>query len=592
MRPLDPRLLRYASSARRFLVIGGLLGLVTTAAIVVAAWCIAHGVVEAIAGRPMSELAPIAWILLAAVVVRALAAWGMDAAAARAGALSKSELRAGLLDAIAALGPGWVAGRRSAELTTVAGRGLDGLDAYFGRYLPQLLLAGLATPVLIAVIGLTDIPSLITVLCTLPLIPIFMILIGLATERVQRRQWGELTRLAVGFLDVVEGLSTLKIFGRAGRQSGRIRAITESYRASTMSVLRLSFASGFTLELLASLAVAIIAVTIGIRLVNREMPLEPGLFVLLLAPEAYLPLRMVGAQFHAAGDGLAAFEQAADILDEAGAAKASGALPVASADDAASAAPGEADRRLAGSGLEVRGLAVERDGRPVLEGRSLAAPRGAMTAIEGESGAGKSTLLAAIRGVVPAAAGELLLDGRPLGANRARRIAWVGQQPALLEGTIRENLALGDSRGATDAELLDALRLVALDGELAREQARSGEGTAAADPLDLRIDARGGGLSGGQSQRLALARAIVRARAVDAAIVLADEPSSALDAESERAVVAALRALAEEGRAVVVVSHREAVLRAADRRVRLEALASAGPAARDARDAAAEGRAA
>lgn len=550
----------------------------------------------------MSELAPIAWLLLAAVVVRALAAWGMDAAAARAGALSKSELRAALLDAIATLGPGWVAGRRSAELTTVAGRGLDGLDAYFGRYLPQLLLAGLATPVLIAAIGLTDVPSLITILCTLPLIPVFMILIGMATERVQKRQWSQLTRLAVGFLDVVEGLSTLKIFGRAGRQSGRIRAITESYRASTMSVLRLSFASGFTLELLASLAVAIIAVTIGIRLVNREMPLEPGLFVLLLAPEAYLPLRMVGAQFHAAADGLAAFEQAADILDEARTAMAGGVLPLAEAADAVSDAPGEADRRLAGSGLEIRGLSVERDGRLVLEGRSLAAPRGAITAIEGESGAGKSTLLAAIRGVVPAAAGELLLDGRPLGADRARRIAWAGQQPALLEGTIRDNLALGDSRGATDAELLDALRLVALDGELAREQARTGRGaaddaaTASAvappDPLALRIDARGGGLSGGQSQRLALARAIVRARAVDAAIVLADEPSSALDAESERAVVAALRALADEGRAVVVVSHREAMLSAADRRVRLEALAPAGPAARDARDAAAGGGAA
>ncbi len=246
--------------------------------------------------------------------------WLREWASARAATRVEAQLRAGLVEAVGRLGPGWLATRNSAQLAVTAGRGLDALDAYFGRYLPQLILTVIATPVIVLVMWSQDWISGLTVLLTLPLIPIFMVLIGLATRAVQQRQWQTLRRLAARFSDTVHGLSTLKVFGRQGRAAASIERVTDDYRRETMRVLRVSFLSGFALEFLASISVAIIAVSIGFRLLDGDLSLGIGLFVLLLAPEAYLPLRQVGVQFHAAAEGVAATDDVFEVLDAARAA--------------------------------------------------------------------------------------------------------------------------------------------------------------------------------------------------------------------------------------------------------------------------------
>jgi ATP-binding cassette subfamily C protein CydD len=319
VRPLDPRLLRYARGARSVLALGAVIALVQTACTLGFAWFVAQLVSRSIAGDPIDELLPSLWLLIGIVVLRSVAVLAADAVNARGSAVVRSELRRALVGAFETLGPGWVSRRSSAALTTVAGRGLDALDAYFGRYVPQLILTAIAMPIIAAVIFLQDPISGITVVVTLPLIPVFMILIGFATQAVQRRQWDTLAHLSRGFLELVAGMATLKLFGRQHRQVARVRSVTEEYRIETMKVLRFSFMSGFALELLSSLAVAVVAVGIGLRLLDGSLLLGTGLFVLILAPEAFLPLRNVGANYHAAAEGVTAAEEVFEILDEAAA---------------------------------------------------------------------------------------------------------------------------------------------------------------------------------------------------------------------------------------------------------------------------------
>jgi len=540
VRPLDPRLLRYATAARWFLVIGALLGLAQTLVVVAVAWLLTRTITLAIAGTPLNELTPTIAALTAVVVARAGLIWLLDVAASRGAALVKTQLRARVLDRLAEYGPDWAAGHQGARLTTTVTTGLDYLDNYFSRYLPQLLLTAIATPILVVVMFLNDVASGITVLIVLPLIPVFMVLIGRATEGVQQQQWHALQRLGTGFLDLVAGLGTLKIFGRAERQNTRIRAITEEYRARTMKVLRVSFLSSFVLELAASLSVALIAVSIGLRLVDGSLALSVGLFVLLLAPEAFLPVQRVGAQFHAAADGLAAAEDVFAILQ----------------DGAAHTMPHMTDasgpyRRPFGS-LHLDAVTVRRGDHAVIERLDADFGVGDITVLSGPSGVGKSTLVAALLGFVPYD-GAISLGGRPLHAAGDRSwLAWCGQRPGLLRGTVCHNVALGED--AVDAGLLTQALAWAGAGEL--------------DP-DTLLGANGDGLSGGQAHRVAAARAIYRAQAHDCPVVVFDEPSSALDAATERDLLQGLRRLADQGRVVIIVSHRTAVIAASSRVVLL-----------------------
>jgi ATP-binding cassette subfamily C protein CydD len=546
MRPLDPRLLRYASAARWFLVVGAVLGFAQTLVVIGFSWLLSQVVTLAVAGRGATELAPYVGGLAAVVVLRAALVWLLEVAAGRGAASVKSQLRTLLLRRVAERGPDWLAGQQGARVSTLATQGLDALDNYFARYLPQLLLAGIATPILVIVMLWQDLPSGITVIIVLPLIPLFMILIGQATQAVQKQQWESLQRLGVGFLDLVGGLGTLKIFGRERRQTERVRAITDDYRARTMKVLRVSFLSGFVLELGASLSVALVAVSIGLRLVDGSLGLDVGLFVLLLAPEAFLPVRQIGVQFHAAADGLAAAEEVFQII-EGGPVDGSADATADRSTDAAASATEEPGTTPVGS-LRFNAVTVRRGADVTLPAFSASVAPGRFVVIAAPSGAGKSTLVAALQGFVPYS-GSITLGETVLRPGGPRPwLAWAGQRPGLLSGTIAENVALGAAVDVDQALVTRALHLAG-GGDLQ-------PGT--------QLGVNGDGLSGGQAQRVATARAIYRTLSEGCAVLVLDEPSSALDEAAESRLIAGLRQLTMVGTIVIVVSHRPAVVTAAD----------------------------
>ncbi len=531
-----------------------MLAIVQTGAIVVFAWSLA-GLVTGLLGGGTAGLATDAALVAAAVVVRAVAAWGWDVASSAGAQRVKLEFRSDLLSALDGR-PEGVPAFPTARIATLLGPGLDALDEYFGRYLPQLVLTVVATPVLIAVAWWADWLSGLTFLIVLPLIPVFMALIGMATQAVQRRQWDSLTMLSRAFLEVLGGLSTLMVFGRERRQVERIRATTEDYRRRTMRVLRVTFLSGFALELAASLSVALVAVSIGLRLVEGQLTLVVGLFVLILAPEVFLPLRNVGAAFHSAAGGVTASGVALDLLAAAGARP----LDERSVDigDRAGHGAGEgagsgsraATPAASASGLQARGLGVRRGGVLVIDGFDLDVGAGEVVALTGPSGSGKSSVIAAILGFT-GADGTVAIDGVELAGHGA--VAWAPQRAALQAGTVADNVRLGDA-DAPPHLASTALRLAAADEV----------------PLDLVLGTDGRGLSGGQAQRVAVARAIHRLLARDLPLLILDEPTSALDADRETALGRGLQELAVQGRAVLIATHRAGLAASADRIVRVE----------------------
>ena len=550
MKPLDPRLLRLSRTARGFIVAAAGTGVLRTLATIAIAWGIAAAVtlgVDAVHdGTVPAAFGQALALLGGAFVLRAVAAWVTDDLAARAAAKVKSEMRTTVLARAAERGPSWLAGRSSAGFATTLGPGLDALDAYFGRYLPQLALTAIATPVLLVAIGVGDLTSGLIILFALPVIPVFMILIGLATQSLQRKQSDALAKLGGAFTEAVEGLATLKVFGRARRQVGRIGAVTDEYRRGTIGVLRLSFVSGFALELAASLSVALVAVSIGIRLVDGSLGLGAAMFVLVLAPEAFAPIRQVGADFHAAQDGVEASAAVLDVLaDDADDGDAPGPAPGRSIRVHSGGSETDTDGAEAATALDVRGLTVRRPD-VVIGPFDLHAEPGTVVVLAGPSGSGKSSIIAALRGVLPHD-GTVTVPG-PASASVAERTTWADQRPRLVRGTIAENVAL--SATPADADVRTAL----------------GDTGLGLDP-GLPVGAGGSGLSGGQAQRVAVARALYRARRAATPLVLLDEPTSALDAEAEARVVAAVRGLAAGGAVVVVASHRPAVVAAADVRV-------------------------
>ncbi|MGW4850030.1 thiol reductant ABC exporter subunit CydD [Streptomyces sp. NPDC004288] len=542
MKPIDPRLLRYARATRLFLAAVVVLGLVGAALVIAQAMLIAEIVVGAFQkSQAVADLTTPLLLLAGVAVARGLVSWLTELAAHRASAAVKSELRGRLLGRAAALGPGWLSGQKAGSLIALATRGVDALDDYFARYLPQLGLAVVVPVAVLARIVTEDWVSAAIIVVTLPLIPIFMILIGWYTQARMDRQWKLLSRLSGHFLDVVAGLPTLKIFGRAKAQAESIRAITSEYRQATMRTLRIAFISSFALELLATLSVALVAVTIGMRLVHGELDLYTGLVILILAPEAYLPLRQVGAQYHAAAEGLAAAEEIFEVLEEPVRDGGTGAVP-------------ESVR------LELDGVTVRHAGRaePSLDAASLTVEPGETVALVGPSGVGKSTLLDVVLGfAVPDEGGSVRVGGADLATldleEWRSRIAWVPQRPYLFAGTVAENVRLARP-DAPDEAVRSALRDAGADGFVA----------ALPQGLDTPLGEDGAGLSAGQRQRLALARAFL----ADRPLLLLDEPTAALDGETEAGIVEAVRRLAA-GRTVLLVVHRPALLAVADRVVAL-----------------------
>ena len=479
-------------------------------------------------GGSAAILEALQWFALA-TVARGVTLIALDSLSSRAGARSKSELREALMSAVVSRGAGWVESRKSATLATLMGQGLDALDNYFGKYLPQLILTAIVTPVVVLVLYTQDLITGIAVTVTLPLIPLFMALVGWVTASVQQKQWDALQELAGGFLDTIEGLATLKIFGRHHRQRARIQELTRDYRTRTMKVLRVSFLSSFVLELAASLSVAVVAVSIGIRLIDEAIPLSLGLFVLILVPEVFLPLRAVGAQFHAASEGLEAATRVFDILDDA--------PRVTPAPQRAHSAPV--------SRLVVTGVQAKRAGLAVHEPLSFSVAREEIVALSGPSGVGKSSIVDALLGFSDYDGGITCEDraGNVIGSTARDAVAWAPQSPSLGMGTIAENVALGDSSpdGALVQEALDLAGASELD-----ETTLLGVG--------------GQGLSGGQAQRVSLARAYYRALRHDVPFLILDEVSSALDATTEVVVMDGMKSMASRGYGVVLISHRDALV--------------------------------
>ena len=482
---------------------------------------------------------------------RAAIAWAQESAAHRASAEVKSRLRLALLRRAVGLGPRWSAGGPSGEVVALATRGVDALDGYFARYLPQLVLAVILPVIVVLTVLSADVIAALTIALTVPLIVVFLVLVGLAAERRRARRWRALARLSHHFLDLVAGLPTLKVFGRARAQLGALERTTDDYRRESLAALRVAFLSAFVLELFATLSVALVAVGIGLRLVAGDLDLRTGLFVLVLAPEAYLPLRQLGAQFHASEEGLGAAERAFAVIEAP-------APPSGCRTDVPDLRDGE---------LRVQAVTVRQPGRELLAPyrASLTVRGGEVVALAGSSGAGKTTLLQVIAGLVPPDEGEVQLsDGArvvPLAevdpAIWRRQVAWVAQDPYLFAGTVADNVRLG-APDAVATAVRDALAAVGLS-EL--------------DPATVLAE-RGAGLSSGQRRRVAIARAFLR----DAPLVLLDEPTAGLGEASERLVLAAVRDLARtERRAVLVVAHRPAALALADRVVRLDWRTDAGP---------------
>lgn len=522
------------------------------------AWLVTRAITGVIDGTPAAELTGILTALAGVIVLRAALLWAREIVCARASARVEAQLRAQLVTAIAALGPEWLAQRNTARLAVIAGRGLEVLDAYFARYLPQLVLTVIATPILVAVMWWQDWISGLTVILTIPLIPLFMVLIGLATRAVQNAQWQTLGRLAARFADTVRGLSTLKLFSRQYRAVSSIEKVTASYRRETMRVLRVSFLSGFALELLASISVAIVAVSIGFRLIDGSLTLAVGLFVLLLAPEAYLPLRQVGVQFHAAAEGVAATDDVFAVLDAA-----AEAVPKT---DAAEGTAGSVTDAADTPTVVVHGLRVRRDER-LLPAVSFTAEPGTVTLIEGPSGSGKTSVLAALRGAA-GFEGTATVAGRDVRALAPSAwLAWAGQQPGLIAGTIEDNVRLGDpATGPVGGDGADAD--VAGPRALARRALHLSQ-AAGLDPA-TELGVQGAGLSGGQAQRVAVARAIYRHLSGHAPVIALDEPSAALDAATEQGLWRAVRTLADDGATVLLVSHRPTARAIADTIVSLQ----------------------
>jgi len=432
------------------------------------------------------------------------------------------------------------------DIAVIATRGIDALDTYFARYLPQLVLAVIVPISVLAVIFTQDILSAIIVAVTIPLIPIFMILIGLFTKNKVDRQWSTLSTLSGHFLDLVSGLPTLKVFGRAQAQVTVIKRVGEEYRSSTMGVLRISFLSSLALELLATLSVALVAVSIGLRLAEAQIDYRVGLFVLLLAPEVYLPLRLIGQHFHAAAEGLGAADKLFSIIENQPAV-AGGTTDM------------PADITVSVSDLSVQYPDTE---SVALAPVSFTATPGSITAIVGHSGSGKTTLLRALGGLVHATSGDISVGGVSLTtinmAHWRASMSWLPQHAQLFaqdlnaHPTIRSVVDLHADH--TDSEIWNALS----EAEVAAEIRPLG--------LDFTLDAQGSGLSGGQLQRLAIARALI----TQPKIFLLDEPTAALDSVSEIAIADVLQGCAARGMTVILVAHRPALMEIAHQVVRVE----------------------
>jgi ATP-binding cassette, subfamily C, bacterial CydD len=544
MRGIDPRLVTRSRPVRAMLAADAALGLAAALLVLAQAVLIATVAARSFEGATLDEVTVPLVLLVAVVAGRAATAWGFETVGRRAATDVLSGLRLELVERRLRDQPVALDGAASAEVATTAVAGAAALESTFARYLPQVVLAMVVPVAVLVLVAAIDLVSAGVMLLTLPLVPVFMWLVGRYTERRTRERWKALTLLATHFLDVVRGLPTLRAFNRGQAQAERIAEVSDRYRRTTMATLRISFLSGAVLELAATLGIALVAVTVGVRLVDGNLALEPGLTVLVLAPELYLPLRNLAAQFHSSAEGRAAAERLLDLIDTPPSTRSGAVAPPSP------------------RGLPVRleHVSFSYPARPggVLDAVSLELAPGETVALVGPSGAGKSTIAALLLRLLEPTSGRVTvgsvdLAGCDLRAWRAH-VSWVPQRPTLFRGTAADNIRLGDPEAARDR--VRAAAVLAGADEFIRELPRGYE-TVVGDG--------GRPLSAGEVQRIALARAFLR----DAPLVILDEPTANLDSESAELVADAVERL-REGRTVLLAVHRPRLAVLADRVVRLE----------------------
>ena len=479
-------------------------------------------------------------LLLGASLLRSGLVWGREVAAQRGTVRVKSELRDRLFAHVLRLGPSYTVGERTGELSTTMTEGIEKLDAYVGRYLPQVFLSVLVPLMIAGYVLPLDLASAVLLLVTAPVIPVLMILVGSYAEEHTRRQWRALARMGASFLDAMQGLTTLKVFGRSAEEGERVAAASEEFRKRTMKVLRYAFLSGFVLEFMTAAAIGLIAVTLGVRVISGNMPFEVAFLVLLLTPEFYKPLRELGAHRHAGMEGSAAADRIFEILSTPARVRQGSGTPNLTSD------------RIS---IELSGVGYTYPGseEAALRDISLVLPAGTRTALVGRSGSGKSTLVNLLMRFVDPETGTTRANGVEVTDLPARvwreNLALVPQRPYLFHGSVYDNIRLARP-GASQEEIERAAELAGAAGFI--RQLPDGYATA--------IGERGARLSGGEAQRIAIARAFLK----DAPVLLMDEPTSGLDPESERLIRAALECLAA-GRTVLVVAHRLNTVYGADR---------------------------
>jgi len=546
--PLDPRLVREVRAARAHVARTTALGLVQSSCVITTALVIGWLGARLLVDYQLPQHAPAALgLLVMALLIRASAILAEQRTAHRAATEAIADLRGRIVSHAARLGPRAAAGR-GADLTALATTGIENLRPYLVGYVPQLLLSATVTPLCLLTIAFLDPISAVIAIVTLPLVPIFMILVGKLTMGRSERLIADMRSLWTQLLDLVDGLPTLRALGRERGPEKVIATLGQRHRASAMGSLKYAFLSSMVLELLATLCVALIAVSIGMRLVYGEMDLAPALAVLVLAPEVYQPLRNVGSQYHSSTDGLAAVTATFEVLDEQAPA------------DGTIAAP---DLRT--STLALRGVSVRsRDGSAPHEA-TLRIPPGQVTALTGASGSGKTTAAQVLLGLLEPERGQaevITADGTstPI-SSLERRSLWdqlvlLPQRPVLPGGTIGSVLAAARPE-ASAAELEQAATAAAL-GPVIDERG-----------WDADLGRSGQGISLGERQRLSLARALLS----PAQLVVLDEPTAHLDGATEQIVIDLIRTLRDQGRTVLVIAHRSRLVEVADHVVRVEAIA-------------------
>ncbi|NTW51160.1 MAG: thiol reductant ABC exporter subunit CydD [Chlorobiaceae bacterium] len=540
---LDRNLIRLLKEEKQPFILSGLFGSLGTLLLICQAWTLG-GIIELVFKSPGNDnrIIPLAGLFALFSILRMLMGWSGSQAAKRGTLQIRKKLSLRLSCAVADLGPAFTRSEQSGRLVTTMLKGVESIDAYFSQFIPQLFLALLTPLIILAAVFPSDWITGTILVLTAPLIPFFMIVIGKSASVATQKQWTTMSRMSGYFLDMLEGLTTLKLFAQAKARRDGIEEASETFRLSTMKVLKIAFLSSLTLELVSTIGIAVAAVSIGMRLTSGVMPFRPAVFILLLIPDFYLTLRQLGTKFHAGMEGGSASKEIHEILDKASSlnrlpgsleltAEKAAELPIV-IENLSYAFPGSSTRALDGVSCTLR--------------------PGTVTALTGPSGAGKSTFMNLLLRFIEPDEGSLSLNTVPVGKYEQkawyRNIAWVPQHPFLFNATISENLLMARP-GASPEQVETALRQAGL-----LEMIQS-----LPDGLETMIGEQGARLSGGEAQRLSLARAFLK----DAPILLLDEPTSHTDPLLETRLRVSMAELMR-GRTVVMIAHRLESIRNAD----------------------------